>query len=110
MTMAATTDPAGLRDRPGIVSGLARAAAASVPGVVRVGSQGPRLLAALRGAPVATWWQHGQVHVHVRVVAAPGRPLGPLALRVREAVAAAVREQMGLELGEVSVLVDGLGG
>jgi uncharacterized alkaline shock family protein YloU len=110
MSASQRIDPAGLRDRPGIVSGLARAAAASVPGVVRVGSDTPRLLSAMRRAPVTTWWQDGQVHVHVRVVAAPGRPLGPLVRRVREAVAVAVREQMGLELGEVSVLVDGVGG
>ena len=38
------------------------------------------------------------------------RPLGPLAAQVRSAVAATVERLLGLDLGAVTVLVDGVGG
>ena len=43
------------------------------------------------------------------IVARPGQPLEPLAAEVRSAVAAAVERLLGMELAEVSVLVDGVG-
>jgi hypothetical protein len=43
-------------------------------------------------------------------VARPGQPLGALAADVRGAVAAAIVRLLGLELGEVTVRVDGVGG
>ncbi len=51
-------------------------------------------------------------HVHVRlwIVARPGQALGPLTTQVRSAVAATVERLLGLDLGSVTVLVDGVGG
>ena len=51
-----------------------------------------------------------RVLVRLWVVARPGQPLGPLADQVRHAVAATVERLLGLELGAVTVLVDGVGG
>jgi uncharacterized alkaline shock family protein YloU len=51
-------------------------------------------------------------HVQVRlcIVARPGQALGPLTMQVRSAVAATVERLLGLDLGSVTVLVDGVGG
>jgi uncharacterized alkaline shock family protein YloU len=43
------------------------------------------------------------------IVARPGQPLVPLTGQVRSAVAATVERLLGLELGAVTVLVDGVG-
>ena len=45
----------------------------------------------------------------VRLVARPRQPLVPLTAQVREAVGAAVERLLGMELGAVTVLVDGVG-
>jgi uncharacterized alkaline shock family protein YloU len=52
----------------------------------------------------------GRVSVRVWIVARPGHPLAPLAAQVRQAVGATVVRLLGLELGEVTVVVDGVGG
>ena len=44
------------------------------------------------------------------VVARPGHDLRPLAAQVRGAVASAIERLLGLELGEVTVVIDGVGG
>jgi len=49
------------------------------------------------------------VLVRVWLVARPGQPLSPLAAQVRSTVAATVERLLGLELGSVTVLVDGVG-
>jgi uncharacterized alkaline shock family protein YloU len=49
------------------------------------------------------------VDVRVVVIARPGQPLGPVADQVRAAVGAAVERLLGMELGAVTVLVDGVG-
>jgi len=46
----------------------------------------------------------------VWIVARPGQPLVQLTAQVRSAVAATVERLLGLELGGVTVLVDGVGG
>jgi hypothetical protein len=46
----------------------------------------------------------------VWVVARPGQQLRPLAADVRATVAATIERLLGLELGTVTVLVDGVGG
>ena len=48
--------------------------------------------------------------VRVWIVARPGQALGPLAEQVRVAIAATVERLLGLDLGAVTVLVDGVGG
>jgi uncharacterized alkaline shock family protein YloU len=51
-----------------------------------------------------------RVLVRLRVVARPGQALGPLTAQVRTAVAATVERLLGLDLGAVTIIVDGVGG
>jgi uncharacterized alkaline shock family protein YloU len=44
------------------------------------------------------------------LIVRPGEPLPALSRRVRSAVSRAVERQLGLPLGEVTILVDGVGG
>jgi uncharacterized alkaline shock family protein YloU len=53
--------------------------------------------------------QDERVLVRLWLVARPGQPLAPLASQVRTTVAATVERLLGLELGSVTVLVDGVG-
>jgi len=94
----------------GVIVEMVRLAAMEVPGVVRVGRGGSRLRQLFAGSPVAIRVRAGQVNVKVWIVARPGSALGPLTAQVRSAVGAAVERLLGLELGSVTVLVDGVGG
>ena len=91
-----------------VIVEMVRVAALEVPGVLRVSRSGP--LARLAGAPVRARIGEGRVSVRVWIVARPGHPLGPLAAQVRQAVGATVVRLLGLDLGEVTVVVDGVGG
>ena len=91
-----------------VVVEMVRVAALEVPGVLKVGRGGP--LAWLGGSPVRARVGDGKVSVRVWVVARPGHALRPLATQVRQAVAATVERLLGLELGEVTVVIDGVGG
>src|ERR1700690_3105898 len=91
-----------------VIVEMVRVAALEVPGVLRVSRGGP--LARLSGPPVRARIGEGRVSVRVWIVARPGHPLGPLAAQVRQAVGATVERLLGLELGEVTVVVDGVGG
>jgi len=102
--------PDELTVRRRVIRSIAATAAASVPGVLRVGRGGPRPLAWLVGRPVAAWTDAGRVHVRLWLIVRPGEPLPALGRRVRAAVSRAVERQLGLELGEVTILVDGVGG
>jgi uncharacterized alkaline shock family protein YloU len=44
------------------------------------------------------------------IVARPGQALAPLTTQVRTAVGATVERLLGLDLGAVTILVDGVGG
>jgi uncharacterized alkaline shock family protein YloU len=55
-------------------------------------------------------FRNDRVLVRLWIVARPGQALGPLAGQVRSAVAATVERLLGLDLGAVTVLVDGVGG
>jgi uncharacterized alkaline shock family protein YloU len=92
----------------GVVVEMVRVAALEVPGVLKVSRGGP--LAWLAGAPVRARVSDGKVYVRVWIVARPGHALRPLAGQVRQAVAATVERLLGLALGEVTVVVDGVGG
>ena len=94
----------------GVIAELVRLAAIEVPGVARVGRGGPTWLAWLAGPAVNVRVRDERVLVRLRVVARPGQALGPLAAQVRTAVAATVERFLGLDLGAVTVIVDGVGG
>ena len=94
----------------GVIAQLVRLAAIEVPGVARVGHGGPAWRAFLAGPPVSVRVRDDRVLVRLRVVARPGQALGPLAAQVRSAVAATVERLLGLDLGAVTVIVDGVGG
>jgi uncharacterized alkaline shock family protein YloU len=99
----------GLTVGPGVIRETVRLAALEVPGVLRVGRGGPRWREALAGSPVRVRVKDGRVHVTVWLVARPRQRLGPLSTQVRDAVAGAVERLLGMELGGVTVLVDGVG-
>ena len=92
-----------------VITEMVRLAAMEVPGVARVGRGGPRWRD-LGGRAVRARLHRDKVEVRVWIVARPGQPLVPLTAQVRSAVAATVERLLGLELGGVTVLVDGVGG
>ena len=94
---------------PGVIRETVRLAALEVPGVLRVGRGGPRWRDLLGGSPIRVRIRDGRVDVTVRLVARPRQPLVPLTAEVRQAVGAAVERLLGMELGAVTVLVDGVG-
>ncbi len=94
----------------GVIVELVRLAALEVPGVVRLGRGGPGWRRALGGPAVSVQFRNDRVLLRLWLVARPGQALGPLAGQVRSAVAATVERLLGLDLGAVTVLVDGVGG
>ena len=94
----------------GVIAELVKLAAFEVPGVARVGRGGPAWRAWLAGPSVRVRIQDDRVLVRLRIVARPGHALGPLSGQVRTAVAATVERFLGLDLGAVTVIVDGVGG
>jgi uncharacterized alkaline shock family protein YloU len=94
----------------GVIAELVRLAALEVPGVVRVGHGGPAWRGWLAGPAVNVRVRDDRVVVRLRIVARPGQALTPLAAQVRTAVAATVERLLGLDLGAVTVIVDGVGG
>jgi uncharacterized alkaline shock family protein YloU len=93
----------------GVIAELVRLAALEVPGVVRVGRGGPAWRGWFGGPAVAIRIRDERVLVRLWLVARPGQPLSPLAAQVRSTGAATVVRLLGLELGSVTVLVDGVG-
>ena len=102
--------PDELTIRRRVIAAIASAAARAVPGVSRVGRGGPRLLAWLAGAPVAARLVDDRVHIRIWLIAREGEPLAELSARARATIARAMEQQLGLHLGDVTVLVDGVGG
>jgi len=92
-----------------VIAELVRLAALEVPGIVRVGRGGPPVRRLFAGPPVRVRIRDERVLVRLWVVARPGQQLAPLAGHVRTTVAATVERLLGLELGSVTVLVDGVG-
>jgi uncharacterized alkaline shock family protein YloU len=87
---------------------MVRLAALEVPGVLKVGRGGP--LARLGGSPVRASVGDGKVSVRVWIIARPDYALTPLAVQVRQAVGATVERLLGMEIGEVTVVIDGVRG
>ncbi len=94
----------------GVIAELVRLAAFEVPGVARVGRGGPAWRRVLGGPAVSVQLRDDRVLVRLWIVARPGQPLTALAGQVRAAVAATIERLLGLDLGGVTVLVDGVGG
>jgi uncharacterized alkaline shock family protein YloU len=94
----------------GVIAELVRLAAFEVPGVVRVGRGGPPWRRLVGGPAVSVRIRDERVLVRLWVVARPGQALAPLTAQIRATVAATVERVLGLELGSVTVLVDGVGG
>ena len=93
----------------GVIIEVARLAALEVPEVLRVARRGPPWRAALAGPPIMVRVRADGVVVRLRIIARPGADLAVTGRRVREAVGRAVERLLGLEVQEVSVLVDGVG-
>lgn len=93
-----------------VIAELVRLAALEVPGVARVGRGGGAWRQFLGGRSVSVRLSDDRVLVRLWVVARPGQSLGPLTAQVRAAVAATVERLLGLDLGSITVLVDGVGG
>jgi uncharacterized alkaline shock family protein YloU len=94
----------------GVIAELVRLAAFEVPGVARVGRGGAAWRRVIAGPAVSVQFRNDRVLVRVWIVARPGQAIGPLASQVRAAVGATVERLLGLDLGAVTVLVDGVGG
>jgi Protein of unknown function (DUF322). len=94
----------------GVIAELVRLAAFEVPGVVRVGRGGPAWRRFVGGPAVLVRIRDERVLVRLWVVARPGHALAPLTTQIRATVTATVERVLGLELGAVTVLVDGVGG
>ena len=93
----------------GVIVEMTRLAAFEVPGVLRVARGGPAWRAVFRGGAVAVRVRAERVEVRLWVVARPGTDLAAVAREVRSAVAGAVQRLLGLQLGSVTVVVDGVG-
>jgi uncharacterized alkaline shock family protein YloU len=100
----------GLAVSRSVIRDLVGLAALEVPGVLRVGWAGPPWRHFFSGRPIAVRVRHGVVDVRVVVIARPGQALGPLAADVGSAVSGAVERLLSLELGQVTVRIDGIGG
>ena len=94
----------------GVIAELVRLAAFEVPGVARVGRGGAIWRRILGGPAVSVQLRNDRVQVRLWIVARPGQALGSLTSQVRTAVRATVERQLGLDLGALTVLVDGVGG
>ena len=93
-----------------VVEQMVRLAALEVPGILRVGRGGIALAAWFAGPPVKVRLREGRVDVRLWVIARPAIALQPLAKQVSSAVGAAVERLLGLKLGALVVVVDGIGG
>lgn len=94
----------------GVIAELVEMAALEVPGVVRVGRGGSPLRRLFGGPAVSVRYEQERVRVRMWIVARPGHAIGALTTQVGVAVAATVERLLGLDLAEVTVLVDGVGG
>jgi len=92
-----------------VVARMVRRAAVEAPGVVRVSSGRPALLSRLGPPAVSVRTRDGRIRVRVSVVARPGHDLRTVAEDIRTAVGATVERLLGLELEDVTVIVDGVG-
>ena len=104
-------EPGGSRltVRRGVIAELVRLATLEVAGVARVGRGGPIWRRIAGGPSVSVRIDDDRVLVRLWVVARPDHALAPLTAQIRASVAATVERVLGLQLGAVTVLVDGVG-
>ena len=88
---------------------IVRLAALEVPGVLRVGRGGGGIAARLAGSATRVRIRDGAVDARIWLVARPGQALVPLAREVRGAVGAAIERLLGLEVRDITIVVDGVG-
>jgi uncharacterized alkaline shock family protein YloU len=93
----------------GVIVEMARLAALEVPGVLRVARGGPAWRAFFRGPAVAVRTHGTRVDVRLWVLARPGADLAAVGRQARVAVAGAIERLLGLDLGSVTIVVDGVG-
>jgi uncharacterized alkaline shock family protein YloU len=93
-----------------VVEEMVRLAALEVPGILRVGRGGFAVAAWFAGPPIKVRVRDGRVDVRLWVIARPAVALPPLAKQVSGAVGAAVERLLGLQLGSLTVVIDGVGG
>jgi uncharacterized alkaline shock family protein YloU len=92
-----------------VVIDIVRLAAAESPGVLRIGRRG-RLRRLLGARAIDARIDGRSVTVRIHVIVRVGASLPATAEGVREAVAAAIGRVLGLAVGRVTVVVDGVGG
>ncbi len=100
----------GLTVGHGVIVELVRLAALEVPGVAKVGRGGPIWHRLLGGPAVSVRLRDDRVLVRLWIVARPRQSLTLMTAHIRATVATTVERVLGLELGAVTVLVDGVGG
>jgi uncharacterized alkaline shock family protein YloU len=93
-----------------VIEEMVRLAALEVPGILRVGRGGISVRAWFAGPPVRVAIRDGRVFVRLWVIARPAVALATVSHQVQVAVGAAIERLLGLELGAVTVIVDGVGG
>ena len=76
---------------------------------MRIGRGGSAWRRYLGGPAVSVRIDGVRVRVRLWVVARPGQEIKPLAAQVGSTVAATVERLLGLELADVTVVVDGVG-
>ncbi len=92
-----------------VIVDVARLAALEVPEVLRIGRGGARWRRFLLGPPIRVHVRDRVVDVRLWFIARPGADLVATTDRVRATVGAAMERLLGLNLGTVTVLVDGVG-
>jgi uncharacterized alkaline shock family protein YloU len=105
-----TSSGAPLSVGRGVIAEVARLAALEVPEILRVGRSGPPWRVLLGGSPVGVRTRRGEVSVRLWVIARPGADLVTATGAVRRAVGTAIDRLLGLRVGSVTVVVDGVGG
>ncbi|MFI5254753.1 MAG: Asp23/Gls24 family envelope stress response protein [Candidatus Limnocylindrales bacterium] len=108
MSAASPAEREPLAVRRQVIAATAEAAARAVPGVVRVGRGGSRLLARLAGRPVVARIAAGRVEIRLWLVVADDESFAEVCARARSGIRLAVERQLGLDLGSVTVFVDGV--
>ena len=93
-----------------VIVDVARLAALEVPDVLRIGRGGAAWRRLLAGRPIAVKVRGTVVDVRLWIIARPGSDLVATSERVRSTVGAAMERLLGLNLGTVTVVVDGVGG